>query len=79
MKSALYLLTALLSLTLAMPSAEPDEAEDDSLDLEERDPQGGGRQGRRCRSDDRIWYYRFPFQAAGNYDPHERVQYQCKR
>lgn len=43
MKSALYLLTALLSLTLAMPSAEPDEAEDDSL--EERDPQGGGQAG----------------------------------
>lgn len=77
MKSALYLLTALLSLTLAMPSAEPDEAEDDSL--EERDPQGGGRQGRRCRSDDRIWYYREPCRAAGNYDPNERVQYQCKR
>lgn len=76
MKSPLYLLTALLPLTLAMPSAEPDEVGDESLEERDAEPQ---KQNQGCQSDHQIWYYKFPCPPAGKYDPHERVNYQCKR
>lgn len=76
MKSPLYLLTALLPLTLAIPSAEPDEAEDDLLEERDAQPQ---RQNQGCDSNHQIWYYKSPCPPSGKYNPHEKVQYQCKK
>jgi hypothetical protein len=72
MKSPLYLLTALLPLTLAIPSAD---AEVEGESLEERN------NGNKCRSSQSIPYYRYPCDSSdklGSYPSNKDVDYQCK-
>jgi hypothetical protein len=72
MKSPLYLLTALLPLTLAIPSADAD-VENESL--EERNG------GDKCRSSQSIPYYRYPCDSSdklGSYPSNKHVDYICK-
>ncbi|KAL2863993.1 uncharacterized protein BJX67DRAFT_362194 [Aspergillus lucknowensis] len=67
MKSPLYLLTAILPFTLALPS---EEIEDNVHSLEER--------ASKCKSNHEIKYYKWPCQQTGKYNPNENVEYQCK-
>jgi hypothetical protein len=72
MKSPLYLLTALLPLTLAIPSAD---AEVENESLEERS------NGNNCRSSQSIPYYRYPCDSSdklGSYQSNKNVDYICK-
>ncbi|GFF59559.1 hypothetical protein IFM46972_11414 [Aspergillus udagawae] len=72
MKSPLFLLTALLPLTLAIPSADAD-VENESL--EERNG------GDKCRSSQSIPYYRYPCDSSdklGSYPSNKHVDYICK-
>ncbi|PYH43925.1 uncharacterized protein BP01DRAFT_401905 [Aspergillus saccharolyticus JOP 1030-1] len=71
MKSAIYLLTALLPLTLAIPSAE--EAD---VDSDDNDVHLAARS--QCKSGNQINYYRWPCWNNGHYNAQQQVTYKCK-
>ncbi|KAL2820927.1 hypothetical protein BDW59DRAFT_150517 [Aspergillus cavernicola] len=70
MKSPLYLLTVILPFTLAFPSSEENENEDDLHSLEDR--------AKKCRASHEIKYYRWPCAQTGKYNANQNVEYQCK-
>ncbi|RAL13541.1 uncharacterized protein BO97DRAFT_413504 [Aspergillus homomorphus CBS 101889] len=72
MKSPIYLLTALLPLTLAIPSAE--EAD---VDADESDVHLAARAST-CSSNNQINYYQWPCVNRGSYQPQQKVEYRCK-
>ncbi|KAL3455741.1 hypothetical protein BJX64DRAFT_294741 [Aspergillus heterothallicus] len=76
MKSPIYLLTALLPLTLAFPSAEADpDVEDLDADadgfLEERAPNN-------CKYTNGGWYYKYPVIQGAKYNQGGNAQFSCK-
>jgi hypothetical protein len=77
MKSPLYLLTTLLPLTLAFPSAEP-EADADAL--EERAKSNKNKD--RCSAQHKFDYYKYPCKNShykkGSYRKDDDVHWDCK-
>ncbi|KAF7589011.1 hypothetical protein BBP40_004838 [Aspergillus hancockii] len=77
MKSLLYLLTALLPLALALPSAEPD-ADADALEEKHK----LSKQGNKCHADHNFDYYKYPCKNGnykkGSYHKGDKVDWKCK-
>ncbi|PYI18042.1 hypothetical protein BO86DRAFT_436036 [Aspergillus japonicus CBS 114.51] len=71
MKSPIYLLTALLPLTLALPSAEEADVDSDDIDVHLAARKS-------CKSSKQINYYQWPVVQTGSYQAQTNVDYRCK-